>query len=77
MNKMKFQAPWDFDMAFGIVKPYENVNTNNLYAANSNNPWLVLLYKSNKIKEKIKEKWLGMNENKVLDSFWLTTTTNK
>ena len=36
-----------------------------------------LLYKSNKVKEKIKEKWLGMNGNKVVDSFWLTTTANK
>ena len=54
-------------MAFGIVKPYENANTNNLYAANSNNQWWVLLKKSNKNKEKIKEKWLGMNENKVLE----------
>ena len=77
-GKLKFQAPWDFDMAFGIVKPYENANTNNLYAANSNNPWLVLLYKSNKIKEKIKEKWLGMNENKVLDKMleYIDTVSN-
>ena len=77
-DKLKFQAPWDFDIPFGIVQSYEAYYyANNLYAANSCNPWLVLLYKSNKVKEKINEKWLGMNENKVLDSFWLTTTTNK
>ena len=54
---MKFQAPWDFDIPFGIVRSYEAYYyANNLYATNSHNPWLVLLYKSNKVKEKIKEK---------------------
>ena len=56
-GKLKFQAPWDFDMPLGIVQSYEAYYyANNLYATNSHNPWLVLLYKSNKVKEKIKEK---------------------
>lgn len=32
-NKMKFQALWDFDIPFGIVKSYEAYYyANNLYA---------------------------------------------
>ena len=41
-DKLKFQAPWDFDIPFGIVQSYEAYYyANNLYATNSHNPWLV------------------------------------
>ena len=61
-GKLKFQALWDFDIPFGIVQSYEAYYyANNSYVANSCNPWLVLLYKSNKVKEKIKKNdWVWM-----------------
>ena len=55
-GKLKFRSPWDFDIPFGIVRSYEvYYYANNIICANSCNPWLVLLYKSNKVKEKIKK----------------------
>ena len=39
VNKMKFQALWDFDMPFVIVESHEvYYYANNLCAANSCNP---------------------------------------
>ncbi len=78
-GKLRFQAPWDFDLSFGITKSYEaSQYYDKLYAANSKNPWLVLLYKSDKIKEKIKEKWLGIYENKVAEKMleYIDTLSN-
>ena len=61
-DKLKFQAPWDFDIPFGIVRSYEAYYyANNLYVANSHNPWLFLLYKSIKLKKKSKKNnWAWM-----------------
>lgn len=69
-GKLKFQVPWDFDCAFGIRLPNDGtgiIQPTGLYAANSYNPWMVLLYKSTLIKNKIKQKWNELIQNKVFE----------
>lgn len=70
-GKLSFQAPWDFDCAFGIRLPYDGSGITQppgLYAANSLNPWMVLLYKSELIQNQIKEKWSELIQNKVFEN---------
>ncbi|MDE7221696.1 MAG: CotH kinase family protein, partial [Ureaplasma sp.] len=69
-GKLKLQVPWDFDCAFGIRYPWNGtfiVQPKGLYAANSSNPWMVLLYKSKLIQTKIKDKWAEMISNNVFE----------
>ena len=61
-KKLVFEAPWDFDLAFGIRKGYEQKNPTKLYAANCNNPWLILLIKEDWFQDMIKEKWAELIE---------------
>lgn len=68
-GKLRFQAPWDFDTALGWGKPLngENDSYQKLYAANSNNPWLVLLYKADFVQTAIKEKWQELIDHNVFE----------
>lgn len=65
-KKLIFEAPWDFDLAFGIRKGYEQKNPSKLYAANCNNPWLILLIRENWFQDMIKQKWAELLEYDVL-----------
>lgn len=70
-GKLKFQVPWDFDCSFGIRLPNTGtgiIQPTGLYAANSYNPWMVLLYKSTLIQNKIKQKWSELIQNKVFEN---------
>ncbi len=67
-GKLHFQAPWDFDLSLGMrmtnhggipIRPW------GLYAANSSNPWLVLLYKLDWMREHIKIKWQDAKAHQV------------
>ena len=55
-RKLIFEAPWDFDSAFGIKAGFAN-NGSGLYAANKDNPWLLLLIHEDWFQKLVAEKW--------------------
>lgn len=57
-KKLIFEAPWDFDSAYGIKKKF--TDTDKLFAQNSENPWLSYLSKEDWFIEMVKEKWNEM-----------------
>ncbi len=64
-NLLRFEAPWDFDSAFGLRYACENAT--GLYAANKNNPWLLLFINEDWFWNSVKAKWQEMNEANVQD----------
>ncbi|WP_027123774.1 CotH kinase family protein [Mycoplasmoides pirum] len=61
-GKLRFQVPWDFDTSLGFYNMWETgsqyYGIDRVFAGNYNgNPWTVLFYKSDFIRNKIKEKW--------------------
>ena len=64
-HKLIFEAPWDFDSAFGIRNGYCNSATG-MYAANSDNPWLILLAKQDWFWDMVQAKWAKLVDNNVL-----------
>ncbi|MDE6676625.1 MAG: CotH kinase family protein, partial [Clostridia bacterium] len=62
-NLLRFEAPWDFDSAFGLRYACENAT--GLYAANKNNPWLLIFINEDWFWNQVKEKWQEMNEANV------------
>ena len=65
-KKLTFEAPWDFDSAYGIKNGIVN-SGQGLYAANSSNPWLTILINESWFQEIIKEKWMDLIEYEVID----------
>lgn len=53
-KKLTFQAPWDFDSAYG-AKTMESGR--GIFAANSQNPWMVLLSRQSWFTDLVKAKW--------------------
>ncbi len=64
-KKVIFEAPWDFDSAFGIKNGFVN-NAQGLYAANSTNPWLVLLVREGWFRDMVTAKWAELVQYDVL-----------
>ncbi len=66
---LRFEAPWDFDSALGLKDSC--ASGKGLFAANSNNPWLVLFINEDWFWNGIKEKWQELKEadflNRTLD----------
>ncbi len=55
-QKLIFEAPWDYDSAFGIK--WNTVNgAYKLYAANCDNPWFSVLINTDFFQMLVKEKW--------------------
>jgi hypothetical protein len=54
-HKLTFEAPWDFDSAFGMKKNF--TSTEGLFAATSKNPWLSLLANEDWFIDMVKDKW--------------------
>jgi hypothetical protein len=52
---LTFQAPWDFDSAFGIRSGYEA--SEGMYAAYAGNPWFVLFADQPWFRQMVKERW--------------------
>ncbi len=50
-----FEAPWDFDSAYGIKKKFTSAN--GLFAADNLNPWLSLLSHEDWFIDMVKQKW--------------------
>ena len=65
-KKLIFEAPWDFDSAFGIKQGFVN-SGNGMYAANCDNPWLVLLIREQWFQNIIKDKWAELVESGATD----------
>lgn len=62
-KKLVFEAPWDFDSAYGIKKKYTSYD--GLFAADSLNPWLSLLAYEDWFIEMVKDRWNRMTEQNV------------
>ena len=63
-GKLRFQVPWDFDTALGFQPALAKIDE--VYAAGHwGNPWSVLFYKPDFMKEKMKEKWQAMKNDKI------------
>lgn len=54
-KKLTFQAPWDFDSAFGIRAGYEALDVD--YVANARNPWLSLVASEPWFMDMVRERW--------------------
>lgn len=52
---LRFEAPWDFDSAFGLKDSC--ASGEGLFAANSDNPWLILFIREDWFQSEIKSKW--------------------
>lgn len=64
-KKLRVEAPWDYDSAFG-GKCVENGE--GLYAAESQNPWLLLFVRCPWFMELVQEKWEELKKHHVLES---------
>ena len=65
-KKLTFEAPWDYDSAYGIKKDTCN-SGEGLFAANSVNPWLTTLINLDWFRDMIKTKWAEVVKYKVLE----------
>lgn len=59
-KKLTFEAPWDFDSAFGIKNGFVNGGAG-AFAANSDNPWLILLINQDWFQSLVREKWAELH----------------
>ncbi len=55
-QKLTFQAPWDYDSAYGIKKDVVNDGLG-YYAAKSGNPWLTLFMNASWFRDMVKARW--------------------
>ena len=65
-KKLTFEAPWDYDSAYGIKSNTCN-SGEGLFAANSVNPWLTTLINLDWFRDMVKEKWTEIVQYKVLE----------
>lgn len=63
-KKLIFEAPWDFDSAFGIKKEYSH--SAKMYAANCDNPWLILLVNEQWFQDMVAQKWAELIDHGVI-----------
>lgn len=62
-KKLIFDAPWDYDSAFGIKAGF--TDNDKMYAAGSNNPWFKLLAKEYWFMDIVEAKWAEMKLAKI------------
>lgn len=55
-QKLVFEAPWDYDSAFGIKWNTAN-SAYGMYAANQENPWISVLIRTPFFRTLVREKW--------------------
>ena len=58
-NLLRFEAPWDFDSAFGLKDAC--ASGEGLFAANSSNPWVIIFINESWFWNMVKDKWQEMN----------------
>lgn len=66
-RKLTFQAPWDYDSAFGIKKDVLETGQG-MYAANCSNPWLSLFLKEDWFYKKVQDRFLQLNKAGVFEN---------
>lgn len=66
-KKLTFEAPWDFDSAFGMV-PGNCNSAEGMFAATHGNPWFSLIVSCDWFQEMVREKWAELKEYGVLDN---------
>lgn len=64
-KKLTFEAPWDFDSALAIKDACKNGN--GYYAANKDNPWLLLLIHEDWFMDRVKARWQEADAAGVFD----------
>ena len=65
-KRITFEAPWDFDSAYGIKNGIVN-NAQGLFAAKKNNVWLTILINEPWFQQMIKDKWAELIEYNVFE----------
>lgn len=75
-KKLIFEAPWDFDSAFGIKQGFVNGGIG-MYAANCDNPWLILLINEPWFQDMVRDKWAELVKNGVLTTALVLVNTQK
>ena len=68
-KKLRFEAPWDFDSAYGIRSIASNITGS--YVGTRDNPWLKILSSTDFFKEKLETRWKYLiKENGIIsDAF--------
>lgn len=64
-KKLVFEAPWDYDSAFGIRAGFMN-SAVGMYASRCDNPWLVLLAGQSWFTDMVKIKWQELVKYDIL-----------
>ena len=64
-KKITFEAPWDWDSAFGIAKNMCN-DAQGLYALNKGNPWFNLIKPADWFHDMVSEKWAELKKYGVI-----------
>ena len=67
-KKITFEGPWDFDSCFGMIERENCSATNDMYAANDENPWIQLVRNEDWFWEMVYEKWAEMKEYNLLEN---------
>lgn len=70
-HRLRFEAPWDWDSAFGNRSGYCE-NARDYYAYGSTNPWLTVLTGQTFFQNMIKAKWTQLVENNVFQDMFDT-----
>lgn len=65
-KKLTFEAPWDFDSAFGIKYGYDSPDR--AFVATTENPWLLVFSNEPWFVDMVKEKWNEMKQAGVQDT---------
>lgn len=75
-KKLVFQAPWDFDYAFGLnVQKYSPFEED--YAFNSGNPWFTLFKDQEWFMDLVRQKWEEIKLNNVKEKTLELISTHK
>ena len=65
-HRLRFEAPWDFDSSLGLR--YACDSGKGLYAANTNNPWLLIFVNEDWYQDMISAKWTQLKQAGVQQS---------
>ena len=76
-KKITFEAPWDFDSSFGMISRENCSATNDLYAANDENPWIQLVKNEDWFWDMVYEKWAEIKKYGVLENVIELVETQK
>ena len=76
-KKITFEAPWDFDSCFGMINRENCSATNDMYAANDENPWIQLVKNEDWFWDMVHEKWAEIKKYGVLENTIKLVKTEK